>query len=126
MKSALFSLGILFFVACAHHRDVRPGVDGLHRVVVTDDDKEQGARNAIDQANHYCKQSDKHAAFVEESNKYTGTMDEGQYKTAKDLSKAASAAGGSVYVMGAQKRIQYRRYRWHRRRHCEQRTWQRI
>lgn len=103
MKNALLAVAILLFTACAHHRDVRPGADGLHRVVVTSDDKEQGARNAIDQANHYCRQSDKSAAFVEESNKYTGTMDEGSYKTAKALSKAATAAGGSVYVMGAKK-----------------------
>lgn len=103
VKNILFAVAILLFTACAHHRDVRPGVDGVHRVVVTDDDKEQGSRNPIDQANHYCKQSNRSAAFVEESNKYTGTMDEGSYKTAKALSKAAAAASGSVYVMGTKK-----------------------
>ena len=103
MKKALFAFAILLLSACAHHRDVRPGADGLHRVVVTTDDKEAGARNAISQANHYCEQSKKSAAFVEEDSKYTGSMDEGSYKTAKALSKAATAAGGSVYVMGAKK-----------------------
>ena len=103
MKKALFVLGVLLLSACAHHRDVRPGADGIHRVVVQAENKEDGSRNAISQANHYCEQSKKSAAFVEENQKYTGSMDEGSYKTAKALSKAASAAGGTVYVMGAKK-----------------------
>ena len=103
MKKFIFAVSILLLSACAHHRDVRPGADGIHRVVVTDDDKEEGARNAISQANHYCKESNKSAAFIEEDSKYTGSMDESSYKTAKTISKAATAAGGSVYVMGAKK-----------------------
>ena len=103
MKKALFVFGILLLSACAHHRDVRPGADGIHRVVVQTDDKEQGSRNAISQANHFCEQSKRHAAFIEENQKYTGSMDESTYKTSKALSKAASAAGGTVYVMGGKK-----------------------
>lgn len=103
MKKAFFAFSILLLSACAHHRDVRPGADGVHRVVVQTDDKEAGSRDAISQANHFCEQSKKTAAFVEENQKYTGSMDEGSYKTAKAISKATSAAGGTVYVMGAKK-----------------------
>lgn len=93
---------LFVLVACAHHRDVRPGADGIHRVVVTTDDKEQGARSAILQANDYCKQFDKSAAFVNESQEYTGDMNEIDYETGKKLSKVAKVVGGTTWVMGGQ------------------------
>lgn len=104
MKKLLFVSGLILLIsACAHHRDVRPGADGVHRVVIATDDQEAGARDAISQANHYCKESNRSAAFVSEDKKYVGTMDEGNYKAAKAISKAATAAGGTVYAMGAKK-----------------------
>ncbi len=57
MKSVLGS-GILlaaFILAgagCAHHPDVRASADGIHRVVITSDDQEEGQREAIRQARH--------------------------------------------------------------------------
>lgn len=94
-------MGLLFLMAaCAHHRDVRAGADGIHRVVVTSEEQENGARDAIDQANHYCKQFDKYAAFINEEKKYTGSMKEEDYKTAKTASKVAQAVGGAGYVFG--------------------------
>ncbi|HEX4924938.1 MAG TPA: hypothetical protein VFV50_12670 [Bdellovibrionales bacterium] len=86
--------------ACAHHKDVRAGADGVHRVVVQTEDTEAGARNAIRQANHFCEERGLTAAFVEEDKKYTGDMDEKDYKTAKRVSKAAQAVGGAVWVFG--------------------------
>lgn len=85
---------------CAHHRDVRPGVDGIHRVVVQSEQPEEGAQNAISQANHYCDQFDKSAAFLAEEKKYTGTMKEEDYQTAKTASQVAQAIGGAGYVLG--------------------------
>lgn len=95
-------LGLLFLASCAHHRDVRPGADGIHRVVVATEDTDAGARDAISQANHYCKEkrNGMSAAFVNEESKYTGSMDEKTYKTAKVASKVAQAAGGAAYVFG--------------------------
>ena len=90
--------------ACAHHRDVRPGPDGVHRVQIQTDDVDAANRDAISQANNYCKSksSKSEAVFLNEGSKYTGSMAEGDYKTAKTLSKAAQAIGGSMAVLGGQ------------------------
>ncbi len=93
-------LCMVLFTGCAHHRDVRPGTEGLHRVLVTAEDGEQGARNAIGQANHFCSQQKKTAAFIDEKQSYTGSMKEEDYKTAKTVAKVAQAAGGAVWVFG--------------------------
>lgn len=101
MASTAFVLvsGFLF-VSCAHHKDVRPGADGVHRVVIQTDDKEAGARQALEQANHFCKESNKIAAIVEEDQKYTGDMDEKQYQTGKKISKVAKVVGGTTWALG--------------------------
>jgi hypothetical protein len=96
--ASLFLAGLL--VSCAHHRDVRPGTDGINRVIVYSDDDEKGARNAISQAEHYCKERDQSAAFVTEEKKYTGDMDESDYRTGKKIAKAAQTVGSAVYVFG--------------------------
>lgn len=100
MKKIILVLGIVLLASCAHHKDVRPGADGIHKVIVTSEDTEKGSRNAIDQANHFCKESDKYAAFINEDKKYTGSMSEEDYKKGKTISKVAQAAGGAVYVFG--------------------------
>lgn len=102
-KLGLIFLGLTFLGACAHHRDVRPGVDGIHIVKVTTDDKEAGSRDAISQANNYCEESKKQAAFINEDQKYTGDMDEDTYKTGKRISKAAEMVGGTVWTMGGKR-----------------------
>ncbi len=95
------SIGSFLLISCAHHRDVRPGADGHHRVVVTGEDTESGAQDAIKQANHFCKENGGgYAGFTKEDKKYTGSMDEGSYKTAKTASKVAQAVGGAGYVFG--------------------------
>lgn len=102
LKIVILGLVVAVLGACAHHRDVRPGVDGINRVVIQTDDTEEGARNAISQANHFCKEQNKYAAFVNEDKKYTGDLDEKTYRNAKRASKAATAVGGAVYVFGGQ------------------------
>jgi hypothetical protein len=99
----LFLIGSLLVLAsCAHHRDVRPGTNGLNNVIIQTDDKEAGARDAIAQANHFCEQYGKMAAFENEEQKYTGDMDEKTYKTGKTISKAAKTIGGTVWALGGQ------------------------
>jgi hypothetical protein len=90
----------LFTFGCAHHRDVRAGADGIHRVVIQTDDTDAAARDAISQANNFCEERNKQAAFINEDKKYTGDMDESTYKTGKRASKAAQAVGGAVWVFG--------------------------
>lgn len=94
---------LLFLGACAHHRDVRPGADGVHRVLIRAEDTDEGGREAISQANHFCKQSKKMAAVVNEEQKYTGDMDEKTYKNAKRATKVAKTVGGSVWALGAER-----------------------
>ncbi len=95
MRSYFFALvAFVAMAGCAHHRDVRPGDDGVHRVVIRSDDTEAGGREGIEQANHFCKERGQYAAFIKEDNKYTGDMDEQSYKNAKRVSKAAQAVGG--------------------------------
>ncbi|RYZ86713.1 MAG: hypothetical protein EOP06_13995 [Proteobacteria bacterium] len=98
----VFILAIgLFLISCAHHPDVRPGDGGIHNVIVTTDDKEEGARSAINQANSFCDESKKVAAFVNEEQKYTGDMEEKNYQNAKRASKVAKVVGSTVHVFGA-------------------------
>lgn len=103
MKSVLalsVALSALFLSACAHHRDVRAGADGINRVVVKTEDTEEGSRNAISQANHFCEQFKKTPAFINEDSKYTGDMDEKDYKTGKKVAKVAKMVGGAAWVFG--------------------------
>lgn len=103
MKNLLItivSLFTIFISACAHHRDVRPGADGIHTVVIATEDKEAGSREAIEQANHFCEQRKRSAAFINEDQKYTGDMDEKDYKTGKKISKVAKVVGGTVWALG--------------------------
>ncbi len=102
MKTKWIVLGLsLFAVSCAHHRDVRPGADGVHRVVIYTDDTDEGSREAIRQANHFCKEKNgAYAAFIQEDQKYKGSMDEKTYNRAKTASKVAQGIGGAGYVFG--------------------------
>ena len=97
MKQILFPLAavaaLLSFSGCGHHRDVRPGPNGLNSVTVKADNEDDGARDALAQANHYCDEFKKHAVIMEENNKYVGDMDEKTYKTVKKVSKVAKTIG---------------------------------
>lgn len=100
----LILIPIFLLAACAHHRDVRPGSDGVHRVVIITEDQEVGSREALSQANHFCKENGGgYAAIVDEDKKYTGDMDEQTYKNAKRAAKVAGAVGGAGYVFGGKK-----------------------
>lgn len=92
MKSSLslmFLSGFIFVAGCAHHRDVRPGADGVHHVVVRAQDKGSAERDAISQAEHFCQQSQKIPGIIEEKTVYTGTMDEATRDTLRKASMAA-------------------------------------
>ncbi|MGZ3769944.1 MAG: hypothetical protein ACXVCP_08085 [Bdellovibrio sp.] len=102
MSRYLLILAGLLLTSCAHHRDVRPGEDGLHRVILQEEDANNGYRNASTQAEHYCSQFNKTAFVVNENSKYTGTMAEGDYHAAKTATKVAQVAGGALSVFGGQ------------------------
>ena len=93
------SLSLVLF-SCAHYPDVRPGANGVHSVIVKADDVNEGSRNALSQASDYCETKKKEAVIVSENSKYSGSMDEGSYKTAKKISKAAKTIGPAVWGVG--------------------------
>jgi hypothetical protein len=96
-----------FLAACAHtYKDVRPGVDGIHRVVVLGDGDGDGERDAIRQANNYCKydkERNQSAVFMNEDTKYQGSMDEDTNRTVRQASKAAGAVGVGMGVFGGRR-----------------------
>jgi hypothetical protein len=104
MKSLLI---LLLLISCGHHRDVRPGASGIHRVLVHHEDSVVGAQDALKQANHYCDQKDKKAAIVEEKTVYVGDVDEATYKRTKMFTRAMNTAGTNTAVHGAKKEKNY-------------------
>lgn len=100
MKKTLLLLPFLFLAACAHHRDVRPGANGVNRVALKEDDADSSGSSAMAQANHYCESLGKRAVVLNEGSKYTGDMDEGTYKKTKTVARVASTMGGAVAVFG--------------------------
>lgn len=106
MKNYILSAASVAIVglslSCAHHRDVRPSSDGIHKVTFQTEDKAEGYRNAMSQAEDYCKEmaNGKSPAIVSEQSQYSGTMNEENYNTAKTASKVAQAVGGAGYVFG--------------------------
>lgn len=87
-------------VACAHHRDVRRGSEGVNRVVVEAEDQESGIKNAMAQAKHYCSEKNQEAEFITEKETYKGDVEESTYKKAKTATKVASVVGGAAAVFG--------------------------
>lgn len=101
----MLSVGALFLTACAHHKDVRPGSDGVHRITVEAEEQEDASRDALKQAHHYCDSIKKTtAAVINEKSTYIGSIDENTRKTLKQVSNAAAMVGGTVashgYVTG--------------------------
>ncbi len=99
----IFLISLIMLVSCGHHRDVRPGASGIHRVVVRGEYKESAEQEAIRQSNHYCKEFDKSAAFVSEHTKYSGDVDEQTYKTGKVLTRVIRSAGSGAHIYGGKK-----------------------
>lgn len=100
-KNRIGWVGILLLSACAHHKDVRPGSEGLHRITVEAEEQEDASRDGLSQAQHYCESIKKtSAAVVNEKSTYIGSMDENTRKTVKQVSRAASMVGGTVASHG--------------------------
>jgi hypothetical protein len=96
----------LLLAACAHHHDVHPSDDGLHSVILNTEAKDEGFRDAMSQANHYCGQFNQQAYQVSESSKYVGSMDESTYNTSKTISKVAKVAGTAGFIFGGKTEAQ--------------------
>ncbi len=92
-------------VGCAHHRDVRPSADGVHKVILKTEDKDEGYRGAMRQAEDYCEKvaGNKAPMVVKEGSQYGGSLEESTYKNAKTASKVAQAVGGAGYAFGGRR-----------------------
>lgn len=53
----------------SNRQDVRPGIDGLHRVIIRVDDITEGSREAVKQADSYCAEINKQAFFFNDEGK---------------------------------------------------------
>lgn len=97
LNRRILIVGVLVLSGCAHHKDVRPGGDGIHRILVEAEEQEDASRDALSQAQHYCESIDKKtAAVINEKSTYIGSIDENTRKTVKQVSTAASMVGGVV------------------------------
>ncbi len=103
MKTILIATSIILLSSCAHHQDVRPNASGNHTVSFQVDTKQDGYRNALDQANHFCKERNKTAYIVKESTDYVGSMKEKDYNTTKKIAQVAKSLGGTIWALGGKK-----------------------
>lgn len=103
MKNLLFVSAAFLLASCAHHRDVRPSMKGMHKVKFQTEDQNSGYSNAKSQADHFCEKRGKTAYIGKEGYKYSGDMDESTYKKSKTASKVAQGVGGAAYVFGGKK-----------------------
>lgn len=107
MKLSLVNQTILTFFlilgACAHHRDVRPGEDGLNKVVLMTQQKDFDGRDALSQAESYCETLKKRPVVVSETNQYVGSMDESTYNNVHTGAKVAQTVGAVGHVFGGEK-----------------------
>ncbi len=96
---ALSSIFILQACSTAKVR-IMPGNDGVNRVVSRDIEKDDAEEAAVDKANDYCEDQDKHMVVIkEEKTSYNGSMDENKRKTIRNASKAAVIMSGPAGVM---------------------------
>lgn len=105
MKKLIFLFAFLTLItSCGHHRDVRPGTEGVHSISIKTEDKSEGYREASSQATHYCEEvRNQSMAVVSEKYTYTGNMDEETYKRTKTEAKIAKGVGGTALVFGGKK-----------------------
>lgn len=98
MISVLFLTGVL--TGCAHHNDVRPSATNIHYISVNAQQKKDGAREAIKQAEHYCKSVDKRMYVINEEVIYEGEMPEEQYLSHLGTAEIVSSAGTLFWIFG--------------------------
>ena len=99
-KISLLIVITLTLSSCASYEHVRPGADGVHRVIIRGVDKTDVEQAAIGEAKAYCDKKDLAPAFVNEDTKYTGSMKESTHKAIQKASEAAAVGGGMLGTFG--------------------------
>jgi hypothetical protein len=87
--SPFIAVAVLSLTSCVsgERKDVRPGLDGLHRVIIRTDDITEGSREAVTQADFYCQEINKSAFFFNDESKSKGAN-----KATANTTPAAPAA----------------------------------
>lgn len=101
--TSLFLVSSFIMISCAHHRDVRPNTSGVHEVILKSESKDGSYKEAKSQADHFCEQRKKMAYVEREGTKYTGDMEEDDYKSAKTGTKIATGVGAAGMVFGGRR-----------------------
>jgi len=101
IPSFLFFSLILAAVGCQHFPDVRPMANGTHKVAFKTERKDEGYREAMSQAQSYCRSvKNANAVQVSETSEYSGDIDENIYNFAKTASKVATVIGVTGAIAG--------------------------
>lgn len=107
LKVLVLLLSSFALAHCAHHRDVRPGPNGINSVIIPAERSDGAYREARSQSEHYCEQFKKKPIVLKEGSQYKGPHDEKTYNKGKSAAKAAkvvgtmAAFGGSSTVRNA-------------------------
>ena len=99
-RTGMLIITAVLLADCAHHRDVRPGPNGINTVILKTESSDGAYRNARSQSEHYCAQYGKRPIILKEKSNYKGTMDEGSYNTGKSVAKVAKVVGAVTFIGG--------------------------
>ncbi|CCQ12812.1 hypothetical protein PALB_37520 [Pseudoalteromonas luteoviolacea B = ATCC 29581] len=96
---SLLSLCTLL-TACAHHDDVRPSANNIHYIAVNSQQKEDGAREAMKQAKHYCDSNKQSMFIINEEISYEGSQPESEFQANVKTADVVSSVGTVLWIFG--------------------------
>ncbi|MFC0118354.1 hypothetical protein [Pseudoalteromonas xiamenensis] len=101
MRNTLVALSLCsLLAACAHHDDVRPSENNTHYVAVNSQQKEEGGREAMKQAKHYCESIKKQMYVINEEVVYQGSTPESEYLSNLKTADIVSNVGTVLWIFG--------------------------
>ncbi|NOU52285.1 hypothetical protein HG263_17285 [Pseudoalteromonas sp. JBTF-M23] len=100
MKNTIISLTTtVLLAACAHHDDVRPG-EGKHYVVIKAVDRDQGMKEALGQAEHFCDKTKNSLVVINENVDYQGEKSEKDYLDSRSTAEFVTEASTWLWILG--------------------------
>jgi hypothetical protein len=101
MKQIQILTIFLILNACAHHENVRPFADGIHKISIESTSQQNASQAALKQAEEFCRDTKQVSRIVEENFRYNGELDEKEYN--ENLKARGIGGDGSVQQYLAQK-----------------------
>ncbi|MBD1582620.1 hypothetical protein [Pseudoalteromonas sp. S16_S37] len=100
MKHLILSLTTtVLLAACAHHDDVRPG-ESKHYVVVKAVDRDQGMKEALGQAEHFCDKTKSSLVVLNEQVDYQGEKAEKDYLNNRSTAELVTDVSAWLWILG--------------------------